>query len=77
MRTKKPVPFLNSITFFNPTKMVFIFPPLPFINSLIPVFKTLEDPLDIFYLCFGLLRESIVDTSPRMKWVLMGKTPPN
>lgn len=42
-----------------------------------PVFTTLEDPLDIFYLCFGLLRESIVDTCPRMKWVLMGKTPPN
>ena len=36
-----------------------------------------DTPLDIFYLYWGVLRSSIVQVSPQMKWVLLGTPPPN
>ena len=35
-----------------------------------------DTPMDIFYLYWGVLRSSIVQVSPQMKWVLLGTTPP-
>jgi hypothetical protein len=32
-----------------------------------------DDELDIFYLCFGLLRQSIWSVEPRMKDVMLRK----
>ena len=34
-----------------------------------------DTPLDIFYLYWGVLRSSIVQVSPQMKWILLGPPP--
>ena len=39
--------------------------------------KNEYDPMDVFYLFFGMLRDSLKCADLKMKWILLGKDPPS
>ena len=43
----------------------------------VQLYKDGYDPLDVFYLFFGMLRDSLKYADPKMKWINLGKNPPH
>jgi hypothetical protein len=42
----------------------------------VQLYKDGYEPLDVFYLFFGMLRDSLKYVDPKMKWITLGKNPP-
>lgn len=41
------------------------------------IYKDGYDPMDVFYLFFGILRDSLVRVDLNMKWITLGQIPPS
>lgn len=52
-------------------------PPKDFNTFEVQLYKDGYDPLDVFYLFFGILRQSLISGDVKMKWITLGKSPPH
>jgi len=52
-------------------------PPMDFNTFEVQLYKNEYDPMDVFYLFFGMLRSSMVGADSKMKWILLRKEPPS